>query len=145
MNTNQIAAILNNYNGFAGVFERDHVPKFARGKLYVINTDECTRPGEHWLTVYYTPSGNKEFFDSYAQLPSYYGFRGQFTYGRMPLQGLLSQTCGQYCVAYATYRLKHKYSMKHFLSEFTEDTVRNDIAVHQFVEENFNLNLPLFF
>ena len=59
MDTQQISAILSSdfmtKNLFHGVFAVDQLPSVCNG-MYVINSDEQDKPGEHWLAVY-----NKEY------------------------------------------------------------------------------------
>ena len=45
---------------FQCVFAIDQLPATCHG-MYVVNTDEQDKPGEHWLTVY-----DNEYFDSYV-------------------------------------------------------------------------------
>ena len=67
MNTQQISTILSSdvmtKKLVHGVFPVDQLPSVCNG-MYVINTDEQDKPGDHWLAVY-----NKEYFDSYGYPP----------------------------------------------------------------------------
>jgi len=79
----------------------------------VFNTDCSSKPGTHWLACYYDhPSNTLEFFDSYAQTPSFYNLiipRNLITrLNEIPLQSEFSTVCGQYCIYYLVSRLSRK-------------------------------------
>jgi hypothetical protein len=101
---------------FRGVYPRDiFCNNFTSTQLsstgfYVFNTDDSTRPGAHWIAVHATEH-RVTFFDSYAFpphiLPDVYAAlripqRRQLVWNRVPMQGLLSTVCGDYCVLFCT-------------------------------------------
>ena len=108
MNTQQISAILSSdfmtKNLFHGVFAVDQLSSVCDG-MYVINSDEQDKPGEHWLAVY-----NKEYFDSYGFPPQdkrIIDFLGEnVVYNCVGLQHLFSNACGFYCVYYLLQRAR---------------------------------------
>ena len=108
MNTQQIRAILHNdymtKDLFQGVFAIDQLPATCHG-MYVVNTDEQDKPGEHWLAVY-----NKEYFDSYGLPPQderMIDFLGSnVVYNAVPLQQVMSNACGFYCIYYLLERAR---------------------------------------
>ena len=108
MNTQQIDAILSSdymtKNLFRGVFAIDQLPTICDG-MYVINTDEQDKPGEHWLAVY-----NKEYFDSFGFPPqdkrAIDFLETNVMYNCVSLQPLLSNSCGFYCVYYLLQRAR---------------------------------------
>jgi len=48
---------------FQGVFSADTLPEQPR--LLVCNTDESTKPGQHWIAIYVGVDGCGEYFDSF--------------------------------------------------------------------------------
>ena len=103
---------------FLGVFAFDHTPYtsllFPKERdaiiCCVVNTDPSDRPGEHWV-AFFRDSSLKllEYFDSYGENPTFYGFflgksiapnNAQIQYSNKTLQGYGSTVCGQYCVLF---------------------------------------------
>jgi hypothetical protein len=39
---------------------------------YILNTDPSDKPGSHWVAMYLTEDGEREFWDSYGQAPGFY-------------------------------------------------------------------------
>ena len=53
---------------FQGVFSADTLPPPPR--LLVCNTDESTKPGQHWIAIHVDIGGRGEHFDSFGQRPN---------------------------------------------------------------------------
>lgn len=57
---------------FKGTFARDQIDDVPVNKdkptAFILNTDPSTKPGEHWVAVYFDPTGNAtmEYYDSYG-------------------------------------------------------------------------------
>ena len=64
-------------SNFLGVFARNElpskIPTFPSG--LIANTEPNTKPGQHWVAMYFLDVDKKEFFDSYAFPPNYYTTR----------------------------------------------------------------------
>ena len=63
--------------------------------------------------MYFTSPEISEFFDSYGFPPEVYGMEGYIlrnltTYNDLPLQGITSDVCGDYCLFYLLHRAKNK-------------------------------------
>ena len=73
MNTHEIcSALLSDKHTatlFAGVVARDQFARLTKPGLYVVNTHDSDKSGEHWLVVYIA-NGAYVFFDSYGRPPS---------------------------------------------------------------------------
>ena len=57
---------------FIGVFAKDTLPNKLpphRPLLLICNTDPKTRPGRHWVAMYFDTNGKSEYFDSFGQYP----------------------------------------------------------------------------
>ena len=52
---------------FQGVFSADTLPRQPR--LLVCNTDESTKPGQHWIAINVDTNGRGEYFDSFGREP----------------------------------------------------------------------------
>jgi len=121
---------------FGGVFARNKVPTIPKGKCisFVVNTDPSSKPGEHWVAFFITPS-EVYYFDPYGIPPT--GFkriinsRGKQYYFGQRLQGL-GRMCGHYCL-YFILCMRSYYTFNIFGSDFNA----NDRIVKQFVENHF--------
>ena len=94
---------------FRGVFPRDRLLLRVNTRYpsaYVINTARHGGPGEHWVVVWLDRGGRGEYVDSYGLPPFHRDIetflrrhcaRG-FHFSPRLLQGVLSMTCGPYCV-----------------------------------------------
>lgn len=115
-------------NNFA-VLPADHLPKTkikVRPFYLVVNTDEASEPGEHWISIYLPKNRNDlcEYFDSFglpATNPHFIEFLktncNQYTYNPIQIQSDRSNTCGEYCVMFLHARNKDK-TLKQFIDKF---------------------------
>ncbi|XP_036138903.1 uncharacterized protein LOC118644434 [Monomorium pharaonis] len=106
MNSLEIVRALHQINAkYAGVYPADRLSRmWTRLTAIVANTDAHDRPGEHWVAFYLDERGTGTYFDSYGSPPLDIRFllqlrrnSMQYHWNTEPLQGLLSQTYGQYC------------------------------------------------
>ena len=127
---------------YKGTFPWDKCPTLAYNGVYVINTDCSHRPGQHWV-AYYVKNGRVEFFDSYANPPSYYRVLPHANvFNKKRLQGLQSTTCGQYCVYYILHRCRG-HGMEDIARRFGTDLHDNDHAVAEYMSKCFGLEIPV--
>jgi hypothetical protein len=93
---------------FLGVFAADQVP--TKFRIYpnamIVNTDKKDEPGEHWVCYFCESPKTFEFFDSYGNLPEFYGLP---TFPNLKcnlhsIQSLDSSVCGHYCIYYIHHR-----------------------------------------
>ena len=131
MNGLQIQNILLKYQKtkriFGGIFPIDVLPLepiIKKPKLFIINTDVSTGPGEHWLLIYLHTNGVASYFDSYGLPPRnifLLNFLKQnstrYVYNNSILQGSLSITCGHFCIYFAK-RLSQGQNLRKILSRF---------------------------
>lgn len=94
----------------AGVFPRDMLSlewfkKFPA--CCIVNTDDSSKQGTHWVAYYTRSPQDYEFFDSYGLSPAHYGFEwlSPTTFNTVKLQTDFSNTCGHFCLYYLM--LKH--------------------------------------
>ena len=50
---------------FNGVYSRDNLPKIKDG-AYIINLDECSNIGIHWVSLWVNNTNNVTYFDSFG-------------------------------------------------------------------------------
>lgn len=110
----------------------------SRPRLYIVNTDDSSYPGKHWVAFYFPERGPSEFFDPSGRAPEYYRRRflnvliangRTYIYNRQRLQGTESKRCGQFCLYYA-YRRCAGSSMGTILKQFSRtDLSYNDRKV----------------
>ena len=141
MNTQQINAILCNdamtKHMFQGVFSIDQLPLTCDG-MVVVNTDEHDQPGEHWIAVY-----DNEYFDSYGLPPEderLWTFIGSnVVYDNVPLQQVLSNACGFYCVYFLLERARgHSFEdIVHMLRNSDSDFIVKNMVYDRY--------MPLFY
>ena len=134
---------------FKGAWPYDRLPKrLTQPYSVVLNTDDHTKPGEHWVCVYV--DANQIFFgDSFGRHPSDLSFPRRFsmllrrlTRGRRLIfndrliQDLTSQACGLYCL-YMLDCLALNKSKRKFFAVFDKDLVKNDRFVLKYYKHNF--------
>lgn len=129
---------------FKGVFPADKLPrKVKRPAMIISNTDESTKPGQHWIAFYFPTKGKIEYFDSIGQLPvsihhlKFLQKHGKnFLFNEKRLQGYFSSVCGNYCAMFLLNRTKKK-SYKNFIKQFSNNLDKNDEEVMKMYKSSF--------
>ena len=110
--------------------------------IYICNEQTSRKPGSHWFLVI-TESDKVYFIDSFAQSPKYYGVDKKLQKLKRPvavlsdsIQNPFSTLCGEYCLFFA-YHLSRNFNLKSVTNFFTNDYVRNDQNIKQFVWRMF--------
>jgi len=87
---------------FLGVFASDKIPSISKvPAALIVNLDESSSPGSHWIALFFTKSKKCEYFDSYGRKPNncilQYITRHvkSYTYNNICVQDLWSISCGQ--------------------------------------------------
>jgi hypothetical protein len=147
-NTEELSRLLTHMNKrrgekfSVGVYSASTLPNtFHKPAAFIVNTDRQHEPGTHWVAMFFPQRGGAEYFDSYG-LPPLVSEHAEFlnrsstswTYNHIPLQGLYSEVCGHYCVAFLRARMSG-YSMKTFQYHFSEDSKHNDALVRDGLAE----------
>ena len=137
---------LHDVQNFVGVFPFDLLPKKPSGDFsLIVNTDNSTQPGDHWLVL--SRKDSKIYFiDSYGRnyndltfdtdfVKSMRNFIGdeQARYNQRWLQRLTSNVCGVYCIYFIKELTKH--SFKYCLSVFNENLAKNDQYVLNYLND----------
>lgn len=136
-----------------GIYASDTVPEkiSALPTCYIMNTDPISLPGTHWIAVYLSLYGQHEFFDSYGRPQSSVvpnlrqPSAGTWQENRVPLQGPLSITCGQYCLYYLSERCAGR-QMNEIVSDFscTQDQIENDRMINEYINSRYNTQLDIY-
>ena len=138
MNNQDIDRILKaNSPLFRGVFSCDTLPKSNVRGLIVCNTDPESKPGEHWIAMYFD-GDHGEYFDSSGRPPAkvfkdYLNSHCKhWIFNEKQLQSAVSRFCGHYCVYYCLLRSR-RVDLRRIVATFTNDTGFNDVLVHNFI------------
>lgn len=134
---------------YGGVFPMDKLPTLPVKKherLYLINEQESTLPGSHWLMLYLDFSAdNAELLDSLGHgLFHYSRHLREFIFNNVTtctmnahrLQCSSSVSCGKFCIYYSSLRCRG-ISQQNILNMFTQDCEYNDRIVTQFYNNHF--------
>src|SRR5260370_34390768 len=93
---------------FLGIFSCDTLPKInIFPASLIVNTQPFGKEGEHWVSIYINDNRSGEYFDSYGLKHLNKEFIlflekhcNSYIYNGSILQGLTSQTCGEYCALF---------------------------------------------
>lgn len=140
MNTQQIRKALR-YLPIAttGVFPADEIPRlWTRPAGIIANTDEHTKPGEHWVAMYVDRDGRGWYFDSYGLPPIIPQHLARlrrnckfFRCNIKQLQSNSSDVCGQFCVIFLHF-MSCGFGMAKFNDLFTDNPRKNDELVREY-------------
>ena len=94
---------------FRGVISRDQIalidnPKNCDSGYYIVNLNDSTQPGSHWVVIHVKKYGPLEYFDSFGlnapmelvELSSRLGLN--YLYNSTQYQDLNSVLCGYWCL-----------------------------------------------
>ena len=101
-----------NQSKFNGVYSRDNLPNKIKGGAYVINLDEYSDIGTHWVALYvkYT---EVTYFDGFGvehisnKIKKFIG-RKNLMVNIFRIQAYDSMMCGYFCVGFINFMLKAK-------------------------------------
>ena len=102
---------------FRGVFASDKLPKtkISKPSCFIVNTDPSSKPGTHWVAIYFPKTGNAEYFDSFGMQPKIKSIlkfisvnNKNYTFNKIQLQNVFSAACGNYCCEYLLHRCMGK-------------------------------------
>ncbi len=112
---------------FLGAVARDEVHKIRirYPSCFIINNEPRTKPGGHWLALFYEADGSAYFFDIYGNDPSFYRLRDfiqksatSWTWNKQRIQGL-SEYCGLYSILFLLYKARN--NEKEFFKQFKKN------------------------
>ena len=143
LNTIQIATYMQNdpfiRQEYGGVLAIDQLQVFVPNKprIFIVNTDVSSKPGEHWFVMYVTDIC--EHFDpaGLAPLPVSNDFltkqSEKYLTNTTRVQAFDSYTCGLFCLFYAYFRCRG-YSFVKIMNMFYENLELNEVIVKLFYE-----------
>ena len=101
---------------FAGVFSRNNLPKKIKDRAYIINLDEYSNVGTHWM-LYFVKKNEIVYFDSFGLehiLNEIKEFIGEFPGNKnlktniFRVQEDNSIMCGYFCIGFINFMLAGK-------------------------------------
>ena len=104
----------------------DQLEKPTFPSAYIINSDPSSEPGEHWVTVWTTPT--LVGLDSYMDVYSLSGW----IYNRKTLQAYFSSFCACYCVYFILFPCRG-VPLHAIVSDFTSNLTENDHSISRFI------------
>lgn len=117
---------------------KQHPPPDDMKRVYIINTQPTTHPGEHWIAVYLAPDKTVYYFDPYGIKPhpniKLNTFKKIIVWPRR-LQGF-EQTCGLYCMFFVLHVAGH-----FDFDIFGDDLWFNDRLVRKLASQHFRWGL----
>ena len=109
---------------FLGCFPKNKLPPFPSQfpKSLIVNTDEASKPGKHWVALVLT---NKKcfYFDSFGlpivdfQILRFLKGYEKVSYSNTCIQDVKSNKCGEFCIAFLQ-NVKSKKSYMEFVNKF---------------------------
>lgn len=130
-----------------GIYAADLLPKCRGSKsLYIINSDPSSKPGRHWLAVWFEEE-SVYFFCSLGKNPACYHKNIQtflkrekkrVLHNRKRLQDAKSALCGHYCLLFALTKSRDM-PVTQLLSMFGKNKRKNDTIVKSVIASHFKL------
>ncbi len=123
---------------FCGVLPIDELKNFTFRKpcSLIVNTDESSKPGEHWIALFITKNGYLEYFDSYGIKPfkkEIFQFikkhQMKLIFNKKKIQNSLSINCGKFCLLFVLLRTRG-FTMKKIIRFFV-NTKYNDLLINK--------------
>ena len=89
---------------FRGVISRDQIALIDESGYYIVNLNDSTQPGSHWVVINVKPNEVIEYFDSFGlnapnevvELSNSLGVN--YIYNSTQYQDLKSVLCGYWCL-----------------------------------------------
>ena len=137
---------------FCGVIPIDYLPKTRLLKTcsFIVNTEDSSKPGKHWIVIYAPLNGFVEYFDPFGLKPTkseileFMKINGNnFIYNPHQIQASSSYYCGLFCLFYILLRSR-RISMLKIIKFFNEHSNLNDDII-KIIFKKLNINLKLKF
>ena len=132
-----------NESRFNGVYSRDNLPNKIKDGAYVINLDEYSDIGTHWVALY-VKNNDITYFDSFGveHIPKEikaFIFNKNIKTNIFRIQAYDSIMCGYFCIGFIDFMFKGKT-----LTEYTNlfspnDFKRNDDMILNYFMNNTHL------
>ena len=129
-----------NESRFNGVYSRDNLPNKIKDGAYVINLDEYSDIGTHWIALY-VKNNNITYFDSFGvehipkKIIKFIGRKNVIT-NIFRIQAYDSILCEYFCIGFIDFMFKRK-TLTEYTSLFSpSDFTKNDDIVLNFFMNN---------
>ncbi len=116
---------------YGGCFSKDELKGKIQNKFYIVNMQNHTGGGSHWVLIFNCNPKVCLYIDSFGVVPPVEIERFMSTqrkpwqYSTLELQNIQSILCGYYCCFLANMLLQGK-SLKQIADMFSTDTLQND-------------------
>jgi hypothetical protein len=131
-------------SSYIGCFPADRIPR-SRALVYphcmVVNTDDSSLPGSHWVAIYVESPIQCDYFDSLAQWPpkspeifTYLQQFNQVNRLKEPIQSALSLSCGKH-VIYFLHRRCQGWPLLRIVRHLSHCKTDGDRLVSEFVRK----------
>ena len=126
----EIGEYYKNETRFNGVYSRDNSPKTIKQGAYVINLDEYTDIGTHWIVLFVKPKYTV-YFDSFGvehiskEINKFIGNK-EIKANIFRLQAYDSIICGYFCIEVVNYMFKGKTLLEYTNLFSPNDFKKND-------------------
>ena len=113
----EIQKYYKNKSRFNGVYSRDNLPNKIKDGAYVINLDEYSDIGTHWVALY-VQNNNVTYFDSFRvehipeEIKTFINNKNIKT-NIFRIQAYDSVMCGYFCIGYIDFMFKEKTLTKY--------------------------------
>ena len=108
----EIQKYYQNESKFNGVFSRDNLPNKKKDGAYVINIDEYSDIGTHWIALWL--NNNVTYFDSFGvehipkEIEKFIGSKNVIS-NIFRIQAYDSIWCGYFCIGFINFMFKGKF------------------------------------
>ena len=136
----EIQKYYENESKFNGVYSRDNLPHKIKDGAYIINLDEYSDIGTHWVALYVN-NNNVTYFDSFGvehvpkEIKKFVNGSLSITTNIFRIQEYDSVICGYFCIGFIDYMFKGKT-----LTEYTNLFSPNDFKKNDSIILNYFMN-----
>ena len=123
---------------FNGAFSRDNLPKKIRDGAYIINIDEYSDIGTHWVALY-VQNNNVTYFDSFGvehipkEIKTFINNKNIKT-NIFRIQAYDSVMCGYFCIGFIDFMFKGK-TLTEYTNLFSPNNFeKNDDLISSYFE-----------
>ena len=114
---------------FNGIYSRDNLPNKVKDEAYIIDLDEYSDIGTHWLALY-ALNNNVTYFDGFGvehipkEIKRFIGNKNIIT-NIYRIREYDSVMCGYFCIGFINFMLKGK-SLTDFANLFSPNNFKKD-------------------
>ena len=138
----EIMKYYDNESRFNRVYSRDNLPNKIKDGAYVINLDDYSDIGSHWIALY-VKNNDITYFDSFGvehipkEIKAFIKNRNIKT-NIFRIQGYDSIMCGYFCIGFITFMLKGK-SLTEYTNLFSSNNFKknHDTILNYFMNNTY--------